>query len=99
VIVRLARGEAPEGAVRTADLKPAGTQGVAASIAGYAAFVDGFPALTARPGDPLPRGKFPHPWFGPLDAFEWICFLPMHQRIHIRQADRILGSPSHGGPD
>jgi hypothetical protein len=47
-----------------------------------------------RPASLASRAEFPHPWFGPLDAFEWVCFLPMHQRIHVRQADRILRAPS-----
>ena len=31
-----------------------------------------------------------HPWFGRLDAHGWLCLAAMHQRLHRRQAQKIL---------
>ena len=33
---------------------------------------------------------FRHPWFGMLNAHQWLCFAAFHQRIHLRQAQRIV---------
>ena len=34
--------------------------------------------------------RFAHPWFGPLDAHQWHCLVAIHQRIHRRQAHKII---------
>lgn len=34
--------------------------------------------------------RFAHPWFGPLDAHQWHCLVAIHQRIHRRQAQKII---------
>jgi uncharacterized damage-inducible protein DinB len=37
--------------------------------------------------------KFPHPAFGPLDLYEWLAFIVMHESRHLNQIDRILACP------
>jgi uncharacterized damage-inducible protein DinB len=37
--------------------------------------------------------KFPHPAFGPLDSYEWLVLMVMHESRHLNQIDRILSSP------
>lgn len=34
--------------------------------------------------------KYRHPWFGPLNAHQWCCLAAVHQRIHRRQAQKII---------
>jgi hypothetical protein len=92
VVVELTHGRVPRGAVRTEQLKPAGETTPPAAIDGFLGFLERLRRATADPtADRDAAGRFPHPWFGPLSARRWLAFLPMHQRIHVRQARRILG--------
>lgn len=34
--------------------------------------------------------RFPHPAFGPLDLYQWLAFLGMHEERHLRQIESIL---------
>lgn len=34
--------------------------------------------------------KFDHPWFGPLNAEQWLVFAAPHQKIHYNQIQEIL---------
>lgn len=34
--------------------------------------------------------KHPHPWFGPLNARQWLLFAPRHHEIHRRQIEEII---------
>lgn len=34
--------------------------------------------------------RFRHPWFGLLNAHQWHCFAAFHQRIHRRQAQKLI---------
>lgn len=34
--------------------------------------------------------RFDHPWFGPLDAHSWLSLAAVHQRIHRKQARKII---------
>ena len=34
--------------------------------------------------------RFAHPWFGMLDAHQWHCLVGVHQRVHRRQAQKII---------
>jgi len=34
--------------------------------------------------------RYLHPWFGPLDAHQWHCLVGVHQRVHRRQAQKII---------
>jgi hypothetical protein len=91
ILVELTHGRAPRGVVSTADLKPAGAAAPREAIESFLRFLERLRRVTADPTvDPDVPLRFPHPWFGPLRARQWLAFLPMHQRIHIRQARRIL---------
>lgn len=37
--------------------------------------------------------KFPHPAFGPLDSYEWLALIVIHESRHLDQIDRILSCP------
>lgn len=36
------------------------------------------------------RARFPHPWFGPMDAHGWHALAGGHMSIHRVQIERIL---------
>ena len=36
------------------------------------------------------RVHFPHPAFGPLDLYQWLAFLGVHEERHLRQIDSLL---------
>jgi hypothetical protein len=91
ILVELTHGRIPRGTVSTAELKPAGAGTPPAALESFLAFLERLRRGTADPTiDTGAAQRFPHPWFGPLRARQWLAFLPMHQRIHIRQARRIL---------
>jgi hypothetical protein len=33
-----------------------------------------------------------HPWFGPLNAGDWLCMMATHMQLHEQQLDRILAA-------
>ncbi len=38
----------------------------------------------------FPDAKFAHPWFGPLNAMQWLVFAAPHQSLHKRQIQEII---------
>ena len=38
----------------------------------------------------FPNAKYAHPWFGPLNAREWLLFAAPHMRIHKGQIAEII---------
>jgi hypothetical protein len=76
--------------VRTADLKPRELSAHEARQH-HAAMLRAFReiALDAT-ADRATSLTFPHPWFGPMSAFRWLCFAPFHQAIHVRQVEAIV---------
>lgn len=92
MIQNLSDGEIPKRVARTEDVKP---QGIANPAEVRLRFVE-FLAESAAEEKNLPPikrgdgGKSQHPWFGPLDSFQWHRLLGMHQRIHRRQIEEIL---------
>jgi len=37
--------------------------------------------------------RFPHPAFGPLDLYEWLALVVLHEDRHLNQIERILACP------
>lgn len=35
---------------------------------------------------------FPHPVFGPLNAYQWLAFIGLHEERHLRQLERLVSS-------
>ena len=90
IIAGLRRGEVPDRVTRVADVKPTGSIAPAEVRAAFMKLL----ADTAANEPPIARGvgvRYKHPWFGPLDAFEWHCLLGIHQRIHRKQLEAIIG--------
>lgn len=84
-------GVVPSAQPRIADFKP---RGIAAPAEVRSEFVrmlaDAAAEEQVKP--PLSRGQGPrygHPWFGPIDAYQWHCLLGFHQSIHRKQIEAI----------
>lgn len=92
LIGELVRGVTPAGAASIAAVKPsvaAGPEVMAAyeaSCAALAEVVAASPTLSTAV-------RFPHPWFGPLDAAAWHALAGVHMGIHRSQIERILAGP------
>lgn len=82
----------PPGEASTAAVKPAAEVGAevvdafVASCERLARTVAGIEAARLQTAV-----RFPHPWFGPLDAAAWHFMAGFHLRLHRKQVERILG--------
>jgi len=50
-------------------------------------------AFAAVDGRALGGVSAPHPYFGPLNAYEWFLFLGQHEARHLRQLRATLAGP------
>jgi hypothetical protein len=89
VIGALVRGELPAGEASTAAVKPT----VVLDEVIVMAYEQSCELLQATIKD-APNLKtalrFPHPWFGPLDAAGWHALVGTHLGIHRKQIERIV---------
>jgi hypothetical protein len=89
-IVMLSRGQVPPGEASTAAVKPRG--GWPDATERFQKMVDTVCyRLQEEVGDRKAAARYVHPWFGALSAEEWVALLAMHQKIHRRQVERIIG--------
>ena len=88
-IKSLANGIVPPGAASTARVKP-GVDVTADVVDEYEKSCDDLLATVAGVADPETPEKFPHPWFGPLNAGSWHALAPNHLAIHRKQIERII---------
>ncbi len=85
----LTHGWVPEGQASTAAVKP--DPRVAAEIEeDYERSCDLLLSVIEKSGDLKTTPRYPHPWFGPLNAFEWLALASMHLGIHRAQIAAIL---------
>jgi hypothetical protein len=89
VLESLAAGRVPEGEASTAAVKP-DEQVSGAVVAEYEASCDALLATIGRIRDFRTQAKYPHPWFGPMDAHGWFALSGGHMGIHRVQIERIL---------
>jgi hypothetical protein len=94
VIGALTKGIMPEGKASTAAVKP--STGITSEIVtAYKESCDALLAIVAASPNLHTALRFPHPWFGPLDAAGWHALAGGHMGIHRVQIQRILdGLPS-----
>jgi hypothetical protein len=50
-------------------------------------------AFATVDGKDLSRVSAPHPFFGPLNAYQWLLFIGKHEERHLGQLTRELASP------
>lgn len=90
-IVELSNGVVPAERADVAAVKPKGAYGPGA--------VGVFQSFLAQYADTMNRevrdrnspATFRHPWFGELNAHQWHCIAALHQGIHRKQMQKILG--------
>jgi hypothetical protein len=89
VLESLANEQVPAGEASTAAVKP--DEAVTASVvAEYEASCEALLATIAKITNFKTSAKFPHPWFGPMDAHGWLALSGGHMAIHRTQIERIL---------
>jgi hypothetical protein len=37
--------------------------------------------------------RYPHPAFGPLNLYQWLAFIGLHEQRHLEQMERLLTAP------
>ena len=45
------------------------------------------------------RAEYPHPFFGPLNLYQWLAFIGMHEERHLGQIERLLAGMNGAGVD
>lgn len=95
LIGELARDVTPPGAASTAAVKPNADAGPEV-VAAYEASCDALAAAVAASPKLDTRARYPHPWFGPLDAAGWHALAGVHMGIHRVQLQRILAGIAAG---
>jgi hypothetical protein len=97
LIQAMRQGLVPDKPSRVEDVKPKGEQAPAAVRADFVRLLaEEKSSHGVEP--PIPRGegvRHAHPWFGPLDAFQWHCLLGIHQGIHRKQLEFIRAKICH----
>ena len=77
----------PEGA------RPKGETSLADSLARLRRSREEVRALRPRiEAADLNTTSYPHPAFGPLNVYEWLAFIGIHEARHLRQAEALLGA-------
>lgn len=89
VLTALANNKIPPGEASTAAVKPRLDVG-AEIIAAYEESCDALLTCAAGIREFKTKARYPHPWFGPMDAHCWLALSAGHMAIHRRQIERIL---------
>ena len=90
-VLQLSEGKKISKALRVEDVKPASHVYSEEIIAEFEAMSDRFLNDTRNAEiDEFPDIKHAHPWFGPLNAREWLVFGGIHQNIHLKQIEAII---------
>ncbi len=89
VIRSLTHGRIPEGEASTAAVKPDPLV-TSAVDEEYEKSCDLLLSVIKNSGELNTTLRYPHPWFGPLNAFGWLALAAMHLGIHRAQIQAIL---------
>lgn len=81
----LGRGEVPPYKVSTANVKPNPKTDWQSAMDMVNAASDQF--MQSLSADFNSQVKLAHPWFGPLNAWQWAQFTVVHHKIHARQLE------------
>jgi len=91
VVLALSSGKTGMAAVGTADVKPGADVDGATIRANFAAMSERFLADTSKVDvSAHPGATHAHPWFGPLNAWQWLAFAAVHEEIHSKQIKAII---------
>ncbi len=88
VLESLVNEQVPPGSASTAAVKP--DPGVTMEVLqSYEKSCDSLLATIGSIRNFKTRVRYPHPWFGPMDAHGWLALCGGHLRIHRVQIERI----------
>ncbi len=91
LIVGLSKGKSGFKLIGTADVKPDVVDDPMLALTRFEQMTTRFlQALTPLSFDPKSAVTHPHPWFGPLNAYQWLVFAAPHQNIHRKQIESII---------
>lgn len=85
----LGQGKVPEREASTATVKPA-TEVDGAVVEAFADSCEAIEQAARSISNLRTQVRYPHPWFGPLDAAGWYFMSAFHLRLHRRQIEAIL---------
>ena len=75
-------------------VRPRGATSVADSVARLRRAREAIHALRPRIEElDLASMTYPHPAFGPLDFYQWLVMIGLHEDRHLRQIEAILAAP------
>jgi hypothetical protein len=75
------------------EVRPRGGLSVADSLARLRKSRAAFEALRPRVERvDLSAATYPHPAFGPLNLYQWLAFIGIHEQRHLDQIERLLAS-------
>ncbi len=89
VIRLLPAGKTPQHAASTAAVKPSESVDDSA-MQGFVTACQTLEQTVAATRNLATHTKYPHPWFGPLDAAGWHFMSAFHMRLHRKQIEAIL---------
>ena len=90
-VVELSAGGTDMAKIGTAQVKPDPDADAAGAIEHFAQMSQRFVReATAADIYAYPQAKYAHPWFGPLNAHQWLVFAEPHQYIHLQQIKEII---------
>jgi hypothetical protein len=89
-IVELTNGAKVSVKADIADVKPVGGKG-SEIVEDFRQFLDDYARMVAEEtGNQRSKSRHPHPWFGELNAHQWMCLGAVHQSIHRKQTEQIV---------
>jgi hypothetical protein len=89
LVLALDKGRDPGREVRIQDVKPSPEVGPEA-IERLRGVVARYARLVGRLGELRGPASHPHPWFGPLNARQWLSLAAVHNGVHRRQLRAII---------
>jgi uncharacterized damage-inducible protein DinB len=93
VISNLSNEQIPQAKASTAAVKP-DTKVTTDVIAEYETSCDSLLKTIASVKNFKTKARYPHPWFGPMDAHAWHALAGSHMTIHRTQIQRIIAGMS-----
>ena len=89
-VVDLTGGGTTRKPVKIEDVKPNQQLETEEVLKAFEEMTRDFLSLPIEKLDDYPKAKYPHPWFGPMNARQWYILAGRHQAIHRLQIEKIL---------
>ncbi len=90
-VIELSKGNNSLKVVGTAEVKPGAAADAARSLKDFEEMTERFLLEVGKANiDVRSKVTHPHPWFGPLNAYQWLVFAAPHENIHRQQIEAIV---------